>query len=461
MPADASGCNGDALCLRVHALEPDLPLRSALDLTQRNACPLDGRSCFPLVHLVGAFHSFLEETLGSGQGAHGAQCDGLLSGHAGVSMQHRCFNNIDASAIVQKGGKAFLAGWAAPRGAAGPLLVSECMAALEWYPNLAGRYAAAWERTYWPCKQRAIRENGSRAFFHGPDALMWSRCRPAALAAHEAAHGTGGPGHEATPPVVLRSLYPVSSAVKVLAVLRNPTDRFETSYWLHPHYPRHYGANAAGLHAYAVQMVEQFSACEARHGARRCAFFYENLERDFKAFFGCDQLIRGVYWPFVAEWHAAFGEGLLVMRAEELLDSPTTARARVLAFVGLPPPPAGSTVASPPSYTAMHSASLLSYDATPMRNETRAALDAFYAPHTRRLARLLGWGQTVWRDSARPSPESVRQGAAVRYQRYASGSKPTAYGPAPGRADARPNGRGGGVSGGGPVRRRRRERPRS
>ena len=36
---------------------------------------------------------------------------------------------------------------------------------------------------------------------------------------------------------------------------------------------------------------------------------------------------------------------------------------------------------------------LLRYDAEPMLNGTRAALDSFFAPHSRRLARLLGWAE--------------------------------------------------------------------
>jgi hypothetical protein len=39
------------------------------------------------------------------------------------------------------------------------------------------------------------------------------------------------------------------------------------------------------------------------------------------------QLIRGLYEPFVRDWHAAFGrESLLVLKAEDLLDRPAQAR---------------------------------------------------------------------------------------------------------------------------------------
>jgi hypothetical protein len=73
--------------------------------------------------------------------------------------------------------------------------------------------------------------------------------------------------------------------------------------------------------------------------------------------------VRGLYWPFIDEWRAAFGDDhTLVLRAEQLLDHPQAERPKVLAFLGLPPPPAGSTVhVGPPNYAAMHAASLSSY----------------------------------------------------------------------------------------------------
>ena len=38
-------------------------------------------------------------------------------------------------------------------------------------------------------------------------------------------------------------------------------------------------------------------------------------------FFHCDQLIRGMYSPFVAEWLKAMPGQLLVLRAEDLFDA--------------------------------------------------------------------------------------------------------------------------------------------
>ena len=439
-------CDGnDTICQRVHILEPRLPLRVPLDVSsasgKRNARPLHANKCqpgdtscslvgrvFPLVHLFGAYHSFMEEALGSGLNGHGVQDNGFLSGRTDVRMEKRCLNAAPDVADskyraerIDSGGSTFMTHWRTKIDPSGnpKLLIAECMTDLMWYPNLAGRYANEWGKAYWPCKNESIRVHGRPAFVKQ---LMWNKCRPEALAMHDVAHGTDGPGGtEVTPPFVLRMLYPAAASPKVVIMLRNPTERFETSFWLHPHYRRRYGATGDGLHAYATHVIEAFRTCEASFSVRRCAFLFENLSKDLgRTFFMCDQLIRGLYWPFVAEWRAAFGESnLMVLKAEDFLDASAEHRTRLLDFLGLPPPPpAGSEVAAPPSYAAMHAASLRSYGAVPMHDATRDALDGFYLIHNARLALLLGWRVDTWRSSSPLPNESFAQGASIVYRRY-------------------------------------------
>ena len=155
----ASYCSPeDELCHRLQRLGPTLPLRAPINATAstKNACR-DGQ-CFPLVHVLGAYHAFLEETLGTGLGSHGAQLDGLLSGHPMVEMQHRCHNEVDGGGTFGNagGGAAFLNGW----GGGDKLLIAECMTGMMWYPNLAGRWSREWSAAYWPCKAEAIKGAG-------------------------------------------------------------------------------------------------------------------------------------------------------------------------------------------------------------------------------------------------------------------------------------------------------------
>ena len=167
----------------------------------------------------------------------------------------------------------------------------------------------------------------------------------------------------------------------------------------HRHYRLHYGASAAGLNSYVVEQTEGFRHCEQKHGTRRCAYLFELLDKRYgDIFFHCDQLIRGLYEPFVQDWHAALGDRLMVIRAEDLLDRPIEARGRLLRFLGLPEDskidPAGHSAQT--SYGALHAASRKPHP--PMLDSTRQLIHAFYRPHNERLAKLMGDPGLRWDD---------------------------------------------------------------
>lgn len=368
--ADAARCAGDAVCELVHAMEPSLPIRPPLLPKAVNPCIQS--ACLPAVHAISGWHTFSEEALG--------------------------WLNKDPRVEVRGGGGCFDdwkddgggGSWTTSFGAApanGKLMLAHCNKLLTWYPAFAGRYTSAWGKFYGPCKEREVRncEAGKCDYY---STAMWQKCRPGALRAHDAAIGTNGTGHEATPPFVMRALY--GPRVRIVSAIRNPTDRLETSFWMHRHYPNHYGASPEGLHKYVVEQTAAFDGCAATHGARRCAYLFELLDKQHSdVFFHCDQLIRGLYEPFVADWHAAFGAaGLLVLPVEDLLDRPDESRAKLLSFAGL----AGSARALPPArgYAAMHAGSLNASHAQPMLDKTRELLEAFYRSHNQRLALLLG-----------------------------------------------------------------------
>ena len=190
--------------------------------------------------------------------------------------------------------------------------------------------------------------------------------------------GDGGVGEEATPPYVMRALYGSSPKVRLLAVVRNPTDRLESSFWLHQHYPKKYGKSAEGLHAYVLEQTAAFASCERAHGTRKCAFMFELIDRKYSdVFFHADQFIRGLYAPFVEDWKAAFPSQLLLLRAEDLLDRHAQTAARVLAFLGLREGHKAHST-PPASYAASHLKLLAGSGAVSMLPATRAALNGFY-----------------------------------------------------------------------------------
>ena len=265
----------DELCQRSASSYPLLPIAPPFDEGLLNPCIHEdgGRvRCIPAVHVTGGWHSFVEEGLGP-----------LLSAHPHVKLGDKgtCFNGWEDD---PDGPTKWFGGWEV-QPMADLLLVQSCTPLLSFYPSFPSGYLNAFLNAYWPCKAAEVAALKAAGRGEGEyyDGAMWSRCRPRALAAHDLAVGTGGLGHELTPPFVMRSVYGNRTAPRVVALLRSPIDRLETSFWAHPHYPKKYGSSADGLHAYAAEQTGAFAACETKHSARRCAFLFEMLEKQCAA----------------------------------------------------------------------------------------------------------------------------------------------------------------------------------
>ena len=337
--------------------------------------------------------------------------------HPQVEIREKagCFNlwgPSDASA------EQWVKSWGGPPANASTLLATVVCSTklLTWHPEYGGRYWSAGLQHYERC--RAAAPNASV-----PECDL--------LAAHTEAIGSGGTGHEATPPFVLRTLY--GARARLVMALRSPVDRIETAYWFHKQFWQAKGPTARGLHSYAAEQVSEFSACARVHTARRCAFLFERLgKQQAAAFWHCNQIIRGLYEPFVAEWAAAFPpaadgspQTLLVLRVEDLLDAPMRAYGAISRFLGISAhsgytPPAGQ------SYRSRHLVSLNSSccgggrgPPEPMLLETRRLLESFYAPYNARLAELLhqpkigewrgvGWQLDDWRREEREGSVAYR-----------------------------------------------------
>lgn len=320
------------------------------------------------------------------------------------------------------------------------LTVGECVSMLTFYPGFAGRFHRWWEVSYWPCKAKCMDDRKcQRTYFDTAVGQMW-KCKNAALAAHDqavalqhapAAAGAadaaqpplsssssatsggvdGTAGHTFSTPWLMRQTYGVGR-VKLIAMLRSPIDRLEHAFVGHPHYAKRYGRGAEGFHAYVVEQTKGWRACEAAFGTRRCAVHFEQLGPEPNdVFFHCDQLIRGMYAPFVADWLLALPGSLLLLRAEDFFtsDARPAVLQRVWRHLGLRPLSSSSGVAAGGggggggdggAARRLHKAEgrLPSYDQlTPPRQRngfamaanTRAVLAELYAPFNRALVALL------------------------------------------------------------------------
>lgn len=394
--ASASRCPaGNDVCRRVHALEPTLPIRPTFDTSHATPCivasdVVDGCAALPAVHVLAGWHMLTDDVKGF------FFKSAIYSDRLDIRPDHACFNmwrtSADALRWVQTWGRR-------PMSNSTLMVTDSCGSkVMTWQPEYAGRYWSA------PFEMRERTNNTGTA---------------AAIQTHDEAMGTKGIGTEPTPPFVMLQLYH-SAPVRIIATLRNPVDRLETAFWFHKQFWSVYGPTASGLHAYASEQVRDFTKCSDVFGTRRCAFLFERLgPSQAQAFWHCNQIIRGLYEPFVAEWHAAFAahgkeraagrhSSLLVLRVEDMLDRPSTSRAALQEFLfgvhggGGDDKTADARAAtagpsSTRSYADSHAASMNvsccgGGRGAPeqMLQSTRDVLSGFYRPHNARLAALLG-----------------------------------------------------------------------
>ena len=392
--SDPTRCSAhDDLCRRIQALEPTLPIRPPLLHGRATPCLTDS-VCLPGVHILSGWHMLEEDGIKPWFAQHpqvevrSGGCFNLWRDHNGALQWVESFGSINASMLMA---------------------TSNCASKqLTWHPEYAGRYFSTAMDLWEACKKEnasssssgcaKIRQHSAESERLGADPR---------LAAHSELIGSGGIGKEATPPFVMRHLY--GSHVRIITALRSPVDRIETAFWFHKQFWGAKGATARGLNDYAIEQVREFNKCQEAHGVRRCAFLFERLGRSQAgAFWHCNQIIRGLYEPFVAEWRAAFPHELLVVRVEDLFDRFEATGARVQSFLGLSH---ASRFAPLPvmSYVARHVASLNVSccgggrgPPEPMLAETRTLLMDFYRPFNAKLGQMLSepafaeWSTSGW-----------------------------------------------------------------
>jgi N-acetylgalactosamine 4-sulfate 6-O-sulfotransferase len=182
-----------------------------------------------------------------------------------------------------------------------------------------------------------------------------------------------------TLPQVLAALQPT---LRMVALLRNPTERLLSAFHYYRHYAVIHGATPAGFHAFAQAQLEAFaSACP--DGASR-------LECRQRGYSRAEQLTKGLYALFLPDFWASFPRNQLLVLSTELYGNATEASlARVLSHLELEKPPQEEWAAM---LAARRSNTRAAGDAAArqMLPETRALLDDFYRPYNEELAKLLG-----------------------------------------------------------------------
>ena len=176
----------------------------------------------------------------------------------------------------------------------------------------------------------------------------------------------------------------------VVALLREPAARLWISLWFYGQFPAKYGATNAGFGYYFGNQSAAFASCAAAHGTRRCALRFEAHGPEQAAvYYHCDQLIKGMYSEFLPEWQWAFGQRLLVFRAERYFARPARVLHRVWRALGLRAPTDDERAAADAVRPRDELADVVAKHGEPPA-EALARVRAFYAPGVRALSELLG-----------------------------------------------------------------------
>jgi hypothetical protein len=190
-----------------------------------------------------------------------------------------------------------------------------------------------------------------------------------------AAMGAGGRAFEATPlyllhPLAAERIHALMPAVKLVAVLRNPTDRALSHYF--------HNVRNNSLRGFQEDLgpAEAMAAEEARLAPILAAGDYKNeiyRVATYKA--------RGRYLEQLRRYMERFpAENLLVLRAEDLFADPAGQMALLADFLGLDHG-RGRVDFRPMNVGGNREA---------VGAEVRAGLDAYFAPHNRALSEALG-----------------------------------------------------------------------
>jgi hypothetical protein len=148
---------------------------------------------------------------------------------------------------------------------------------------------------------------------------------------------------------------------RILVLVRDPVDRA----WSHWRERTRRGLETLGFEEALDAEEERLHAATASGGTGAANVAYRG---------------QGRYADLLPPWFERYGRDLvLVLVSEEFYADPGACYAQVLAFLGLPPHDLGGY----PAYNYRPPTEV-------MRAETRAELDAFYAPENRRLEALLG-----------------------------------------------------------------------
>ena len=185
---------------------------------------------------------------------------------------------------------------------------------------------------------------------------------------------TREPGHIAAD--LIQNLTPRSD-IKVIAIVRNPTERLFSSYVFFNTVTHPSKISAREFHSIAYHLVDRLKACFRSRTLRSC--LYDKLVTQASRNVNVN---AGIYYPYIKDWMKAF-PSMKIVRTEDYRQNRSLIYEQLVDYIGLDA--AGSELAK--SSTIAGRGPKRDFE---MLNETKQLLDDFYKPFNEMLADLLG-----------------------------------------------------------------------
>lgn len=206
---------------------------------------------------------------------------------------------------------------------------------------------------------------------------------------HDYAEIYGDVGRAGPDQTVAQHVAAVLPRARLIASLRDPTDRLYSSYLFF-----NGDVSAAKFHGKVVAGLKRFDACVAERSVRACA--YDRQLKD--AVDSSVNLMQGLYVVFLRDWLQAFPrEQLLVIHFESYKANELAELNHVLSFLEV------EQLAASGEETQRVLGGNIAYQGTKygkagaMWNSTRQLLDDFYSKYNEELASMLGDERFLWR----------------------------------------------------------------
>ena len=176
-------------------------------------------------------------------------------------------------------------------------------------------------------------------------------------------------------------MYSIAPDAKMLAVVRNPTDRLWSAYLFF-----HTDLTSAKVFDTAVRSeISKFTDCLKRKHLRSCCYDSQHIDRAIAIV----PLPLCIYICHIRDWKEKYGEQLKVVRIEDYRDHTVSTMIDLFKFIDVSPPDMDELnryiFLSQPVNTRKEN-DVVKGD---MLQSTRELLDAFFGPFNRELARFL------------------------------------------------------------------------